>query len=244
MPDPQVTSLRASKDGRSIDVAFPDVGDMRDQVAKVLSGEAYPSVRVEGHEPRTVVDIGANVGASAVYFHMQFPAATVYCYEPSPANFAFLQHNLGTRPGFVLRPYGLGDREERVRLYAGRAHGMQNSVVPGVETSEDYETVDLRKASSEFDAAGLEDIDVLKVDTEGCELPILRDLGIERLRRVGTLCFEYHADEDRRAIDALLGDDFLLCFARGAAPHRGTLVYVNRRVADQHARFDELRLRR
>src|SRR5688572_23240736 len=34
---------------------------------------------------KTIVDIGANIGQSALYYRELFPESTIYCYEPIPA---------------------------------------------------------------------------------------------------------------------------------------------------------------
>ncbi len=35
-------------------------------------------------EPEIIFDIGANIGASAVYFAARYPEVKVYCFEPLP----------------------------------------------------------------------------------------------------------------------------------------------------------------
>src|ERR1700741_4382586 len=39
-------------------------------------------------EPRTIVDAGANIGLSAVYFANRFKDATIFAVEPESSNFA------------------------------------------------------------------------------------------------------------------------------------------------------------
>ena len=74
---------------------------------------------------------------------------------------------------------------------------------------------------------GVESVDILKVDTEGCEMPILRSLA-GLLPRVGVVYVEYHDDDARLDIDRLLGATHLLCQGRVLAPHRGEFCYVAR----------------
>lgn len=242
--DARETSVRFKTDTQEFELFFLDSGNMREQVERVLTGKEYPPLQLPEHRPATIVDIGANVGMSGMFLHACFPDATIHCYEPSPANFAYLQRNLGARKNFVLHAAGLSDRDETVRLYTGVRQMMQNSVIRSAETTDAFETATLRRASSEFDAQGFRDVGVLKIDTEGCEIPILRDLGIERLRRVDFLYIEYHADEDRRAIDAMLAEDFLLVQGHAPVPHRGMLFYVARRVTERYPEFEVNRLTR
>lgn len=39
--------------------------------------------------PKTVLDIGANIGAFALRAHYEWPAAKVICFEPMPFNIVF-----------------------------------------------------------------------------------------------------------------------------------------------------------
>ncbi|CCG09771.1 FkbM family methyltransferase [Pararhodospirillum photometricum] len=55
-------------------------------------------------EVRTVVDLGANIGASALYFAQRYPKATLVAVEPEESNFLLLQKNLlGLPRVFPLR---------------------------------------------------------------------------------------------------------------------------------------------
>jgi FkbM family methyltransferase len=42
-----------------------------------------------------ILDCGANIGASTIWFATQFPRSTVVAVEPEPGNFAVLQKNTG-----------------------------------------------------------------------------------------------------------------------------------------------------
>ena len=51
-------------------------------------------LRELGIEPRTVLDIGANVGEIAVYLAYHLPNARVVAFEPAPENLAAFDRNL------------------------------------------------------------------------------------------------------------------------------------------------------
>src|SRR5688500_17304259 len=160
------------------DFHFPDSENARRSLAAIFKGNQYPQVDVPGLEPRAIVDVGANLGASAIVFATQFPSAIVYCFEPSPANVRLLRRNVAPFANVRVFGWGLLERAEPVKLYTGLDGSMQNSVVRSAETTDAFEQAEMRRASEEFDrlnSAGLPTL--LKVDTEGCELPILRDLG-------------------------------------------------------------------
>ncbi|MEE9542246.1 MAG: FkbM family methyltransferase, partial [Thermodesulfobacteriota bacterium] len=45
-------------------------------------------------EPRTILDIGANIGISSVYFANRYPEAKIFSFEPVPSNYALLEKNI------------------------------------------------------------------------------------------------------------------------------------------------------
>jgi hypothetical protein len=44
-------------------------------------------------EVKSIVDIGANVGASVLYWKYRYPDSAVYAFEPEPSNFQMLKKN-------------------------------------------------------------------------------------------------------------------------------------------------------
>lgn len=65
---------------------------------------------------------------------------------------------------------------------------------------------------------------------EGCEVQIIGDLGA-RLEGADIIYIEWHSEEDRRAIDDLLGK-FILAQSLCAMPHRGSDTYLAKRIAE------------
>jgi FkbM family methyltransferase len=65
---------------------------------------------------RTIVDLGANIGLSAVFLGRAAPESPVVAVEPDAGNFEMLVEN--------LRGAGLGDRARAVRAFAGREPGF------------------------------------------------------------------------------------------------------------------------
>jgi hypothetical protein len=120
---------------------------------------------------------------------------------------------------------------------------MQCSVFSSVETGSETERVTLRRARPALVEIGLGGAGgaVLKLDTEGCEVPILRDLG-ELLNAIDLIYVEYHSEADRRAIDALLAERFMLATATARYPHRGLNLYVAETLAAAFPALHSLRM--
>ena len=236
-----VGTINVTVQSRKLQFAFPDTGNMRRNLADIFSGREYPGLPMPQFRPGVIVDIGANVGASALFFHGTFGEATIYCFEPSPTNLSFLKQNVAPVDRIRVFDYGLSDRDQQLPLYIGKTHYMQNSVVPNSETQAQSETAELRRASTELQRLGLREISVLKLDTEGCEVPILRDMN-QMLPDVEIAYVEYHSEDDRHAIEDLFRPSHILGRAISNIPHRGTNLYVSKRMLPRFPVLEQFRI--
>jgi FkbM family methyltransferase len=73
--------------------------------------------------PVVLIDLGANIGLSAIALARQLRPAGIVAVEPDGANFAMLQHN--------LRLAGLSDRSKTIRAFAGAERGFAELVDSG-----------------------------------------------------------------------------------------------------------------
>jgi FkbM family methyltransferase len=151
-----------------------------------------------GSEIRTVLDIGANIGVSGLYFLTRSASARVWLYEPNPANIGRLREN--------VTPYA--DRADIVEAAVGVENGpVTFHVEPtgrygGIEVDSD-ETVtvacrdvnDVVEETLEACAA----IDVLKIDTEGYEFKTLKRLRPDLARHVRVIYLETPRERDLHA---------------------------------------------
>ncbi len=227
--------------GRSYAVTYPSSPFMRAIVSRILEGREYPVLQLPDGPPSVILDIGANVGASAVFFRAAYPDARIFCYEPSPENFVWLAANVRELSGVQAFPYGLFDRETECPLYEGESQCAQRSVIPNGGTTSQHETVRLRRVADELNERGITEISLVKIDTEGCELPILRDL-LSSVKRIDAIAVEYHSEEDRRALDDLLAERFLLLTSQAEKLHQGQLTYLSRDIVRRHPGLEAARI--
>jgi hypothetical protein len=85
----------------------------------------------------------------------------------------------------------------------------------------------LRRADEWFDEH-VTSVDVLKIDTEGCEVQILESLG-DRAKSASIIYIEAHSETDRRAIDRMFADRYRQVFGR-LLDAIGEYVYVDEAV--------------
>lgn len=208
---------------------------------EILAGEIYrwPAGVAP---PGTVVDVGANVGAAALFFALRFPAARIFAFEPAPACQPLLRENLAGRPQVRVEPYGLFDRDAERQLFLGRQDSVTNSLGRSAYNGEEGPLVTLRHAGEALRDLGLQTVDCLKLDTEGSEVPVLEALA-PFLPGVNVLFVEYHSEADRRRIELFMAPDHLLVAGRIQGPHRGELTYARRAAFEDPAARDRLEIR-
>lgn len=59
--------------------------------------------------PRTLIDIGANVGQFAVASAKLFPGVSIHCFEPNPESVIQLKRNLSSLANVSVYPIALGE---------------------------------------------------------------------------------------------------------------------------------------
>lgn len=157
------------------------------------------------HEVRTVLDIGANVGVTALYFSLVYPNAQIYAFEPAPDNFAVLQKNVANCGRIRAFNFGLGAADATLELYASDNplnFGGYSLHATGSDTSR-RTTIQVRGVAAVLKELGIERIDVIKVDTEGAEWDIVTAFPEAALRQAQLIVGELHGNRDFALLDYL-----------------------------------------
>lgn len=190
----------------------------------IIEGRTYPVIPFLKNV-QTVVDVGANVGMASLFFALTYPAARLLAYEPCPDTYGLLCRNLAPFSQVRTFDVGLLDRDCTMPLFLSRVDPVTNSVGSSNFNTGQTVEVALRDARQALAEEHIDAIDVLKIDTEGCEVPILQALA-DLVPRIQVLYVEFHDEDDRLDMDAMLRDTHILYHARLHQPHRGELCYV------------------
>jgi FkbM family methyltransferase len=146
-----------------------------------------------GHNPRArVVDCGANIGLSVLFFKALRPEAEVIAFEPDPVTFARLVRTVelnGLR-NVQTENAAVGDRDGTVAFYTRSSDpgGLTASTDPswGGDVRQDVPVVRLSSLLRE-------PVDFLKLDVEGSEYAIVQDLiATGAIRLILEAVIEYH----------------------------------------------------
>lgn len=171
-------------------------------LAEILHDRLY-QLRSRLKDRPTIVDAGANIGISALWFLAHYPGAQLHAFEPEPQNFRLLEHNLGSIPGVVLNRAALWQENGRLPLRLAD-HGAIHSVVDQSVGPRSIE-VECTTLADYLERRGISTVDLLKLDVEGSEAQVLQGLGA-RIADVKVIAGELHERlVDEEAFYAHLG---------------------------------------
>ena len=154
--------------------------------------EVYSFLDVKG---RTVVDIVANIGDSAMYFVLN-GAQSVVALEPYPRLYRLAKHNLELNrcaDEIVLINAGASGRDGEILLDTER--GSFNSDLAEAENGVSIPLYGLETITRMFHLERCDSI--LKVDCEGSEYDVLLCSSPAILRRFERIQIEYHHGRER-----------------------------------------------
>lgn len=168
-----------------LDEVFPFV--------EVFALGAYDLPTLRWSTVRTIVDVGANVGAATLWFARQSPEATIVSVEPDAAVRSVLGRNVKANR-----------LEDRVTIVAAAVAERSGTVELGRIGPSVARTVhDVRRGGTEvvralsleelLEQCKLTEVDVLKLDCEGAEFDVLLTSDPSTLRRSRFMVGEYHA---------------------------------------------------
>jgi len=126
---------------------------------------------------KTVIDVGAHTGESALQFHELLPNAKIYSFEPLPDCFMRLNANMKNVPNFKSFNLALGDKEGRLQIHRSefspsssplKMAKLHKEAFP-FSSGEISETVDVNTLDNIAQELDLENNILLKIDVQGYE---------------------------------------------------------------------------
>lgn len=162
-------------------------------IDEVFSARTYePPVELMLGGPVRVIDAGGNIGAFGLYALSRWNVEQITSYEPDPANAELLTRTAlartaGDTERWTVRASAVSNANGTLRFVAGR-YSESRAARPG-EPSITVPLVDLLEQPA---------ADLIKLDIEGGEWPILEDPRLATLP-ARAIVLEWHANECRVA---------------------------------------------
>lgn len=140
----------------------------------------------------TTIDVGANVGDTCRRILQVFPRATVHAFEPVPDVFETLRVNTAEQSAVHPVCMAAGDRDGTIDFHVTRNRWCSSALPPSSDGRRFYGdwydvvgkvSVPIVRLDEWTRRAGIDRVDLLKVDVQGLELAVLR--GAAELLRSG-----------------------------------------------------------
>lgn len=146
-------------------------------------------------ESITIIDVGANKGQSIKFFLSLYPKATIYSFEPNPTLYQGLVSKYENNPRYnvkiikkgvsnthgklILQETVLDETSTLEELNYNSAYLRKKAAVLGVSVEKIVKTryeIEVTTLIDFIKSESLQKIDILKIDTEGHELNVLKGL--------------------------------------------------------------------
>lgn len=146
--------------------------------AQLIDHHIRQAGRLSGRrvEMRTICDVGANEGQTAVVLGSLFPHARIFCFEPVKSTYESLVRNTHGNINIHPFPFALGARKDELTMQL-RESNQWNSLAtqkPQLEAGDKVEAIRVETLDDVAQEQGLKSIDLLKTDTEGFDLQVLQ----------------------------------------------------------------------
>jgi len=124
-----------------------------------------------------VIDAGANQGQMALRLKQEFPKCMIHSFEPSPTTFEMLKQNVSCHPSIYVWNAGLGASSGKQMFLENTHSDMSSFLTPSASTwgkVHKHTEVDVRTLDEFCAEQGIDRIDILKSDTQGYDLEVLK----------------------------------------------------------------------
>jgi FkbM family methyltransferase len=130
-----------------------------------------------GIDLETIFDVGANIGQTALSFSKYFQKTTIHSFEPISSTFRQLQANTEHDSKIKCHQLALSNAQEelQIKLFEGEA-SVLNSLKDNLQNDSKeskVETISTDTLDHFIQEQNINSIDLLKIDTEGYEIPVL-----------------------------------------------------------------------
>lgn len=142
----------------------------------------------------TIFDVGANVGQTATRLTRLFPQSKIYSFEPMIESYRELVRATCRQPNVSCHHLALGDEPGEARMALDEDWSVNNTLIREISEASNGDAIDpvLVDTLDRFCITNkINQIDYLKIDTEGYDLKVLQGAtGLLHEQRIGLIQVE------------------------------------------------------
>ena len=181
---PRYEKLEINLKGKKIKI--PDAASFRFMYNEIFRKEIYKFYT--SNEKPYIIDAGANVGLSVIYFKLLYPKSEIVAFEPDYNIFKILNYNIENFEFNDVRTINMGlwDSEKTLQFISEGADAGRIVTKNTKKSNTSVKVISLKSFIKN------KTVDLLKIDIEGSEDVVIRDIK-DLLCNVDRIFIEYHS---------------------------------------------------
>jgi len=170
---------------KSTSIHYNDGPSLYEQYRQIFINEiyAFPNYKDSNY----IIDCGANIGTSVLFFIKNCPHAKIIAFEPNPEIYRTLKKNTEKLDNVEIKSSAVWSYDGQIEINVDLADA--SSITSNIQGSKKI-TVESERLLPYLD----KQVDFLKIDVEGAELEILKDIK-DKLHNIKNIFIEYHATD-------------------------------------------------
>ena len=159
----------------------------------------------------SIIDVGAHKGEYILNILKNFKIKQGYCFEPNPSVFRILQNNIKNKKNIEFINFGVSNSSGKIKFNVN-IESSSSSINNLNEKSNYYKKkfyllnffntsnvtkvidIEVLTLDNFMKKKGIIQIDLLKIDTEGYEMQVLKGLQ-DKIKKIKLIHFEHHFDD-------------------------------------------------
>lgn len=138
-------------------------------------------------EPKVIIDAGANIGLTSIYYSITYPEAQIIAIEPELSNYKLLKENIKSYPNIFSINKALWHKIAPLKI----SNPNDQKFSFRVEESDNYSEVKAITIDELIKQYKFSYIDILKIDIEGAEKEVFSNRP-NWVSKVGMIVIELH----------------------------------------------------
>ena len=183
-----------------------------------------------GFNPKIIIDAGANIGLSAIFYANKYPASKIISIEPEQSNYNLLKKNTQNYDNIITLNNALSNLSNQDLAVVDNGYGkwgfMTEPQVNGTDSEiPSVKSISINEIMNKYD---FEIIDIVKIDIEGYEKEVFEKNSENWLPNTRCLIIELH---DRMKKGCSKSFFSAISKHKFSFSHRGeNLIFINNKL--------------